>query len=410
MTVSTSVPFVLLLLSRAPQAMHGGDVLLRDLLRSFPRQRLHCIALSPEALRSHPHNLEGFPVTYVRCPRESGIGRLGPRVARMSSTVPHLYVKLVAVPALVKQAARIGLEKGVDVVWTVLNRPTVIHAAQPLARALGTPLISSVWDPPERLAVTLGMGSLPSRSLLKSFGSALRASVACSVISENMKEEYQRQYNVKALIMRHGVHPNLVRPPAKEIGEDRIVIGIAGSIYAEREWQAFLSALASVDWSIGKRQVVVKVLSSNFDIRAENKMHVEYLGWRSFEETIAIMSQVDITYIPYWFERSQSPAARLSFPTKLATYLAAGRPVLYHGPQESSVAQFIARFSVGLSCHSLQAPDIIATLNRFVADKELYARAADQTRVAVEEELSLHVLRRRFSELMGITERDLVPL
>jgi hypothetical protein len=139
-------------------------------------------------------------------------------------------------------------------------------------------------------------------------------------------------------------------------------------------------------------------------------MPIEYLGWQSPEKTIELMSQVDVTYLPYWFDRSHSLSVRLCFPSKLTTYLAAGRPVLFHGPKDSSPAHFFSRFPVGLCCHSLEEPEIIESLRRFIIDRKFYALATQAGQAALDQELDLRVFRRRFATLIGIEEEELFSL
>ena len=139
-------------------------------------------------------------------------------------------------------------------------------------------------------------------------------------------------------------------------------------------------------------------------------MHIEYLGWRSVEETVELMSQVDVTYLPYWFDKAYGLSVRLCFPNRLATYLAAGRPVLFHGPEDSSPARFLRRFPAGLCCHSLEEAKIIDSLRRLIIDREFYALATQACQAAREQELDLRVFRRRFAALIGIEEDELLPL
>ena len=139
-------------------------------------------------------------------------------------------------------------------------------------------------------------------------------------------------------------------------------------------------------------------------------MQIEYLGWRPVRETIKVMAQTDVTYLPYWFDKSRQFFVHLCFPNKLSTYLAAGRPVIYHGPEESSVAKFFQRFPVGPCCYSLEPDAIVDSLNRLISDPRFYAYSVRAGQDALNKELSLEVLRRRFASLMGIEESQLLPL
>ena len=417
-----TIPRVLLLTGTPPSSAGVGGIFLNDLCLSYPSESISCFALPSFGYDTSLENSNRFPITSVHRPTENGLLGPGRYVARLTGfpqleyyiaglvTLPlHQYIRNVRVPALTKHAVQFARQQRVEIVWAILNHPTLIYLAHRVAAALHVPLVFTVWDPPERFAVELGLDSLTFRILLRDFAKTLSTAVRCSVASEEMQIEYKKRYGIESVVLIHGIHPKLRHPAAKELAwKDRFIIGVAGSLYASREWQALLSALSSVNWRFDGRDVTVRVLGAGLSLRALGKVRVEYLGWRSVEETIDLLSQVDVTYLPYWFDERYSLSARLCFPNKLATYLAAGRPVLFHGPEDSSPAQFFRRFPVGLCCHSLMESQIIGSLRRLATDRELYASAAQAGQRAQDEELNLNVFLRRFAALIGVEESELL--
>ena len=364
--------------------------------------------MTPKYDRSAVQYLDWLPMVCAPYPH-LGVRRMGPCFAYLTGLLMRPYARLIRAPALVASAVQFGKQQGVEIVWAVLSHPILIENVRKITSMLGAQLITTIWDPPEYLAMNWGFGQLSRHNLLREFEKVLRMSVRCGVASEGMGEEYKKRYGIEPLVLIHGAHPGLRRPPAKKLtSEKQFIIGFAGSFYARREWQALLSALSKVNWQIEGREVTIRVLTnSRFNPRGA-KRHIEYLGWRSLEETVELMSQVDVTYLPYWFDESHNLSVRLCFPNKLTTYLAAGRPVLFHGPEDSSPARFFHRFPVGLCCHSLEEPEIIKSLKRFITDREFYALAARTSQAALDQELNLQVFRRRFAALMGIAEDELV--
>ncbi len=406
-----TVPRVLLLTGTPPGHQSAAGHFLRDLCLSYPRDSICCFAVVPRNCPPIPQDLNWLPTVYAPRPRDSGTGLFGPRLMHLSAFVFWHYSKLVHISTLVRQAVQFGKGHGVDMVWAILNSPTQIAIAGKVASKLGAKLVTTVWDPPERLSMEMGFDGFSSRNLLHEFKNVIRSSVKTGVASEAMAEEYKKRYGIEAVVLIHGVHPKLMKPPARElISNKQFTIGFVGALYAVDAWQALLSALSKVNWRIEGRNVTIRVLSSAIGFQASNSMHIEYLGWHSLEETIDLMSEVDVTYLPYWFDERYSLSVRLCFPNKLATYLAAGRPVLFHGPEDSSPAHFIRRFSAGLCCHSLHTTEIIECLRKFIIDKEFYANATQAGQQALDQELNLRVFRRRFASLIGIEENDLLPL
>ena len=122
------------------------------------------------------------------------------------------------------------------------------------------------------------------------------------------------------------------------------------------------------------------------------------------------MSGADVCYVPYWLDSDHLYTARVCFPSKIASYLAAGRPLFVHAPTDSSPALFARRHKVGLTCDSLDADRIIASLDAFVSDRQAYSELARGCTAAIEAELSLKVFHASFADLMGVDVRDLTPV
>jgi glycosyltransferase involved in cell wall biosynthesis len=185
---------------------------------------------------------------------------------------------------------------------------------------------------------------------------------------------------------------------------DKLVIGVAGQLYASAEWTALMGALDSTKWRIADRDVRIVLLGRYFSSETSKRAHIEYLGWRPQQETIAILSHTDLLYCPYWFDPVFETEARLCFPSKLTTYLAAGRPVLFHGPDYASPARFLKENKAGVCCNSLEPSALLGHLHQLVSDRELYEQSARNGRRALELHLSLPRMQEsffRFLNLMG---------
>jgi len=402
------VPRLLLLTGTAPGFQGVGGIILHDLCLAYPRESICCFSVIHRAGRSTSRDLDWLPMSYGLCPRQHGIRKFGTHFARLSGFFLRQYAISVLSPALVKRIAEFSRQHGVEMVWAVLNNPILFGVTRRVVSMLNVRLVTTIWDPPEFLLMNLGADRRFHRIAMHEFRKVLLMSERCGVASEAMGEEYRKRYGIEPVVLIHGIHPDMGKPPMEELINKKFTIGFAGSLYAVREWQALISALSKVDWQIEGREVSIRFLGHSAPPGVHNRMPIEYLGWRSVEETIELMSRVDIAYLPYWFDESHSLSVRLCFPSKLPTYLASGRPVLFHGPRDSSPARFFKRFPVGLCCHSLEEEEIVKAIRRFITDKEFYALAAQAGQVAFDTEINLHVFRRRFASLIGITEEQLL--
>ncbi|MCJ7743688.1 MAG: glycosyltransferase [Dehalococcoidales bacterium] len=216
---------------------------------------------------------------------------------------------------------------------------------------------------------------------------------------------------MKTVALLPSLHPGIAVPPAHRInsGGD-LIIGLAGQIYATEEWQALLTALDTVGWKIRGRDVRIRLLGRWPRINASSPLRIEYLGWHTQEHTVKLLSEADLLYCPYWFDPVFETEARLSFASKLTTYFAAGRPVLFHGPDYAAPAAFLKENDAGFICNSNNQPRIIDALNTLAADEELCFRLASNARLAFDKHLTLDTLRSKFAEFLGVDENFLLPV
>ncbi|MEO2035262.1 MAG: hypothetical protein ABGZ35_24560, partial [Planctomycetaceae bacterium] len=251
---------------------------------------------------------------------------------------------------LTRRAVRFGRKHSVQLVWAVLDCPTTIAIAQQVAAELNVALASLVWDAPELLAELLGLDRFSSSQLLQSFGKALKASRQIGVVGETMKEKYDQKYGTNAIIVRHGLNDEPLRHQCRTAHDDiaPLIIGFAGTVTSPREFETLLQSLDLVEWQIHGRPVVLRLVGSRFVLSSHSKRHIEYFGWRSVTETISLLGEADMCYLPQPFSRAERHLARLSFPTKLSTYIATGRPVILHAPPHASVVPFFNRFRFGI--------------------------------------------------------------
>ncbi len=136
---------------------------------------------------------------------------------------------------------------------------------------------------------------------------------------------------------------------------------------------------------------------------------IEFLGWHSTSDALRILAKCDVCYVPYWFDDAFRSGVELSFPNKISLYLAAGRPIFFHGPRESTPTRFLDRWPVGVTAHSLDAGPITTALTTAATDAEFHERVAATIPQALEAELGMHVFRRRFAEFLGVDESSLAP-
>ena len=406
-----SVPHLLLLAGVAPGPAGVGEIFLHDLVVHYPRHRISYFAATPgpPPLGS---DLADLSVAHAPLPQARGVKGLGPWMYKLSRMLSWYHVVGVQVPAMVDRIVDYATQEHVDMLWAVFDCPSLFRIPRAVAERLRIPVVGTIWDPPERVMANQTIDGIIRSALKRDLQRVLAMTPRCGVASPQMGDEYRKKYGIDPVVLIHGIPADLRRPPRGGLAHDgQFVIGFAGTLYASREFEALLAALARVNWQIDGHDVTVRLMGhhGSCSLIGRSRMHIEYLGWRSVQETVDLLAETDVTYLPYWFDPAFSDSVRLCFPNKLTTYLAAGKPVLFHGPADSSPARFFERFPAGLGCHSLEAPAIIECLRRFVRDRDFYQSAVQFGQDALDQELNERSFVSRFADLIGVDYGELLP-
>jgi hypothetical protein len=141
-------------------------------------------------------------------------------------------------------------------------------------------------------------------------------------------------------------------------------IGHIGSIYSHGQFANFLRAAGI--YSAKKTCKPVLILIGRQQWSAEQFARelpagasVRLLGDMREEDAIKELARCDFVYAAYPFENSMQVFRQTSFPTKLSTYAQSQRPIFAHTPADSTLADAVTRFQVGLVC-AHQGVDAIA--------------------------------------------------
>jgi len=404
--LTSALPKALLLSGTAPGDNGVGAIILRDLCRMLPKESLCAFLIAPAAMTIRSgEELSWLP---FQTARDCDWKLSGSRMGRLLKWPINAIRNRRQVRKLVGEAASFARLHKVELIWAVLDSPTTIAIARKVAKELGIPYVAMIWDDIHHNLPYFGVYRLSQLGLLREWEQTLRHASRCAVIGETMKAEYDREYGTDAIILRHGVSPDLIRRPAPipSVGGP-IRIGFIGSVTAGTAFQAFIRALDMNGWRLCGREVHLKLAGHRFDLRCHHAANIEYLGWRSLQESIAMLSESDINYLPQPFEHQLQSMSQLSFPTKLTSYLAAGRPVLLHCPETASLFRFFQEHPFGAWMGSLEPTEIVAKLEQLLTDQQAYSDCVRAGRVALEQEFSSTRFHESFAKFMGF---ELIPV
>jgi glycosyltransferase involved in cell wall biosynthesis len=392
-----------------PCKNYTGGLVLDQLCSFLPKDSAACFAIvypgAPGATLSE--DLSWMPIKYCDKPRE--YWKLLPWkwsfLNKFLSFTMESYNSIFRTRKLEREIGKFGEKHDVTLLWCVLEGQTVIRLARPVAKLLNIPLFVEIWDPPPWWLKEHGVDAISQKRIIKEYEKALKASKGCYAASFAMARQYEEDYGIRTSLFLPSLDESYALPPAKTMHDDKsLIIGMAGVLYMLEEWEKLLSALDSVDWKIGGRDVKVRLLTREVNLRGFGKRDIEFLGFRPQEETIRLLSETDIQYCPYWFSPKYETEARLSFPSKLTTYFASGRPVFFHGPAYASPAKFIEEHETGILCHSLDPSEIIYSLLQIIDNPDLYAKLSQNGRNVFDKYFTLRSLRKSFADFLQIGE------
>jgi glycosyltransferase involved in cell wall biosynthesis len=397
---------VLLFNAYPPTKQFSGGIMLEQLCKMLKRDSVVSFSAKDPSLEVQmSEGLSWMPYEIANAPREYGKyvrkfipGALGELAAFAAESLRERMIE----KNIINRAVSFGKDNDVDCVWAVLQGRTVIISARKIAQKLGVPLLTHIWDDPSWALREANLDKRTEIRALAEYDSAIKSSSACATASIVMSKEYKDKYSIKTFAFLGSLEKELARAPANSlVSESGLTIGLAGQLYALKEWDALVGALESSNWKIRGRKVKILLIGHLDHIPVPRGAPVEKVGHKSLEETIEILSSVDVTYCPYWFAKEYEPVARTSFPCKLTAYLAAGRSVFFHGPTYASPAHFIEDNNAGICCYSLEASEILEKLSSLVENVSLYQRLATNGRRAFDKYLTLDVLEKEFVEFLS---------
>lgn len=397
---------ILLLTDVPPCKEFSGALLTEQLCKFVPEDSIVCFVILNPYLKNinFKTDLDKLRIKYTSKPLESSGCFFPLFLGSLFSFFIETFVNFFKRKKILKQIYKFAKENEIDRLWVILQGQTMIQIARPTARKLKVPLLIQIWDHPIWWLKENKVNKISSYFILKEFENVIKESSFCATASFAMSENFTKEYqNIKTIPLIASLSSQLIKKSLKFFNDKKeITIGMAGQLYSKQEWESLLSALDSIEWKFNEKEIKIIYLGYHLSIGGHKKAHVEYLGYRSQEETISILSNTDILYCPYFFDPYYEVIAKTSFPSKLTTYLAAGKPVFFHGPDYASPAIFLKKENAGIICSSLQTEEILKKIENLISDKNLYENLAKNGTLTISNYLVLEKLKDNFFNFLGL--------
>jgi len=402
---------ILLLTDIPPCRNYTAGLVLERLVSFLPPDEIAlCSVVNPVLNPEIPEEFKSLPKVILKKPREASLrisrGKPGDITAFLFELVQSTRVRYQLLPKIVSFAK----QQQVDAVWVVLQGQTMVRLARQVSLKLGLPLFTQVWDPFGWWLRDNRIDGITQRRLLSEFQNVIRHGTACATASWAMSEAYTHQYGVRNQPVIAGLPREIaLEPAACPHPGNEFIIGMAGQLYAKEEWNALIHALNQVNWKIAGKLIRIRVMGGGFQSYTQCPANFEYLGWQSQEDTIRLLSESDLLYMPYWFSEEFKEESSTSFPSKLVTYFASGRPVFCHAPSYSSPARYIKKHDAGYLCETLEPSIITKYLELAITDMDYYHKIASNGTYCFTNDFTLERMKENFMQFLGmqhLKERD----
>ncbi len=242
----------------------------------------------------------------------------------------------------------------------------------------------------------------------REFERTYQQAVSRLCISPFMRDAYRERYGVSGQVLypsRAVDCPDYAVPPER-LRETRPALtgAYAGSINSEGYAHAIRQLAHSLAALGGQLLLFGPLCSEEIQSRGLNLPNVVPCGLVSFRELIErCRAEADFLYVPMSFDAHDLPNMKLSFPSKLTDYTAAGLPLLVCGPAYCSAVRWV-RENPGLAevAESEDVGELRQALNRLADPKRRLALGARV--LAVGEKYFSHeaVLRVFYAALQGL--------
>lgn len=393
----------LLLTDIPPSSNLTAGIVTAQMCRCIPPGELAIFCVQNPHL--HPElyaDLSHVPMRVVPKPNELNIRRGRSPIRRASAILAETYRRMRFITPLVNQAVEFGKEQRATALWAIMQGQTMVRMTGSVALGLDVPLRTQVWDPLGWWLSAHGVDGFNTWLDLALFDRTLKRSVSCATASWEMGRRYERKYGTICHPIIASLDQSIARKPQPKLRcQDELAIGMAGQFYASDEWNQLAWSLSIAGWQVNGRKVVVRVLGHQKPAGVPEE-NLDFRGWQPQTRAVELLSEsCDILYCPYPFKASMVEVAELSFPSKIPTYLAAGRPILFHGPKYANAARYLDERHAGFICRAMEADAVYDGLLHLVEDQDLYRCLAEGAQNAFHSDFTLERLSDAVRRFLG---------
>ncbi|MCX4385593.1 glycosyl transferase family 1 [Micromonospora peucetia] len=277
-----------------------------------------------------------------------------------------------------------------EVVYSVLGSVRVMRLACGIARHCGVPLVPHFMDDwPTTLYADGELLGLGRRAKEANLREVVRLSRSGLCISTPMADEYRRRYRIPFAAFMNCVDGAAfagyragARPPDPRSAEGGVEFVYAGGLHLGR-WASLARIGAALERIVSPLPPArLTVYAPERDLEHYASAFADLPAVRlarsvGSTEVLSILRSADVLVHVESFAPELVRYTRLSLSTKIPQYLAAGRPILGHGPGELASMRHIVTADAGLVVGEEKVEPLVRRIEQLCGDPLLRQRFGD---------------------------------
>ncbi|HCP94710.1 MAG TPA: hypothetical protein DIU05_11860 [Bacteroidetes bacterium] len=361
---------ILVLADYLPDSGWGGGVIIRSLLENIPNDvTLSWTTFSVERNQKNSKvnniNILPFKPRYIR-----GQGKF------------KLIRKLDSL-LFASDLNQIIKKNNIQLLWIICGVTyNELYRLSVLSTQLTIPFHITVHDDP---IVELESTKKEEGKVL--FQTLLSNAKSVDVISNRMRDSYKTQYNINAIVITRGIPSNFPTNSLRDSTSINVLMGGYGNVPSP--WP--LPLIEAMELMQNDQPSFLHLFDSKLSKwKNEYTIIYENMPEAAFNQ---VLKTIDIGYACDDLNPARLAFAQLSLPTKIITYIGAGIPFVYHGPQDSTVGDLLKQYEAGIIVSTNDSKQLYDAFYKLRTNYEYYQQ---QCLLALQNQFAAKIVQYRF--------------
>jgi len=227
------------------------------------------------------------------------------------------------------------------------------------------------------------------------------------VPNEFLQEKYRKLFGIDPVVIHNpcDLTPYEISKKPREGAETRIVY--TGAIY-EAHFDVFRALVKAIE-QINRPDIKLHLYTT----QRKAKLNAHGIGGPSVEvhrhQPVVTMPEIqmeaDILYLPLGFQTPYPEIIRTSAPGKIGEYLAAGKPVMVHAPEDSFLSWYFRANECGMVVNTVEPALLANEIVSLLEDQQLQQKYCEHAIRCSREDFDIKSMERRFNSAVAKIER-----